>query len=142
MTRAGAERERGSAVVEMAVLGSAVFAVLVQLVVVFGTAQRAALATSAAAREAARVVVVSDSGPEAGMRARLAVATAERNHGLEPGSLRISVAGTPARARTVRVTVRTSVPILRIPFLGRVGPAVLPVEATQVMRVDPYRSIG
>ncbi len=127
---------------EMAVLGSAVFAVLVQLVVLFGTAQRAALATSAAAREAARVVVLSDSESEADARSRLAVATAERNHGLPPGTLRLHVAGAPSRARTVRVTVSTTVPILRIPFLGRVGPAVLPVEATQVMRVDPYRSIG
>ncbi len=142
MIDARTDGERGSAVVEMAVLGSAIFAVLVNLVVLFGTAQRAALATSAAAREAARVVVVSDSAPEADLRARAAVATAEANHGLTPGSLRLSVTAPPARGRTVRVTVGTSVPVLRIPFLGRVGPAALPVEATQVMRVDPYRSFG
>lgn len=126
----------------MAVLGSVVFGVLVQLVVLFGTVQRSTLATSAAAREAARVVVVSDSPSEAASRARLAVATAERNHGLTAGSLRLAISGRPSRGATVRVTVGTRVPVLRIPFLGRVGPAVLPVEATQVMRVDPYRSIG
>ena len=57
--------ERGSAIVEVAVLGSLIFGVLIHVLVVFGTLHRATLATSAAAREYGRAIVVADSEAEA-----------------------------------------------------------------------------
>ena len=59
------DRERGSAIVEVAVLGSLVFGVLIHVLVVFGTLHRATLATSAAAREYGRAIVIADSEADA-----------------------------------------------------------------------------
>ena len=134
-------RERGSAIVEFALLGSLVFGVLVQAIVLFGVLHRATLATSAAAREYGRAVVVADSTDEAATRGALVVEQAARNHGLPPGSLRASVDGRRARGELLTVHVRTDVPVLRIPFIGAVWSSVsIPVEATHAVMVDRYRS--
>jgi hypothetical protein len=139
--RARGAGDRGSAVVELAVLGSLIFGVLVQGVVLFGTLHRATLATSAAAREVGRAVVVAGSEADARARVAMVVAQCERNHGLPPGSLQVSVQGTRARGELLRVRVGTAVPVVRVPFVGAVLPAVaIPVEATHVVLVDRYRS--
>jgi hypothetical protein len=135
------DRQRGSSIVEFTILGSLVFGVLVQTVVLFGVLHRATLATSAAAREYGRAVVVADSPDEASTRSALVVEQAARNHGLPPGSLHATVEGQRARGELLRVHVRTDVAIFRIPFLGDVWPSVsVPVEATHVVQVDRYRS--
>lgn len=135
------ERERGSSIVEFALLGTLVFGVLVQAIVLFGVLHRATLATSAAAREYGRAVVVADSPEEASRRGALVVEQAARNHGLAPGSLHAAVEGTRARGELLRVHVRTDVAVFRIPFLGDVfGSVAIPVEATHVVQIDRYRS--
>ncbi len=135
--------ERGSAVVEVAVLGSLIFGVLVHVLVVFGTLHRATLATSAAAREYGRVIVVAGSEVEAARRGAVAVELTGRNHGLAPGALTPSVTGLRQRGEVLVVRVRTEVPIARIPFLGAVWPGLsVPVEATHAVRLDRYRSGG
>jgi hypothetical protein len=134
-------REHGSAVVEVAVLGSLVFGVLLHVLVVFGTLHRAALATSAAAREYGRAIVVADSEPEAARRGALVVAAAARNHGLTDDALHASVVGLRRRGAVLVVRVRTEVPVASFPFLGAVVPGLtVPVEATHAVRIDPYRS--
>jgi hypothetical protein len=135
------ERQRGSSIVEFAILGSLVFGVLVQAIVLFGVLHRATLATSAAAREYGRAIVVADSAEEARLRGALVVEQAARNHGLASGSLHATVDGQRIRGELLRVHVRTTVPIFRIPFLGEVWPSVsVPVEATHAVQVDRYRS--
>ena len=47
--RTSRDSETGTAVVEMAILGSLIFGVLIHVLVVFGSLHRATLATSAAA---------------------------------------------------------------------------------------------
>lgn len=132
--------ERGSAIVEMVVLGTLIFGVLVQAVVLFGTLHRATLATSAAAREYGRAIVLADSTGDAQRRGALVVEQAARNHGLAPGSLHATVSGTRARGELLRVSVATSVPVAHVPFLGAVLPAVaIPVEAMHVVQIDRYR---
>ncbi|MGZ4691661.1 MAG: TadE/TadG family type IV pilus assembly protein [Acidimicrobiia bacterium] len=134
-------RERGSSIVEFAILGTLIFGVLVQAIVLFGVLHRATLATSAAAREYGRAIVVADSSDEARLRGALVVEQAARNHGLPHGSLVATVEGLRARGELLRVRVRTEVPIFRIPFLGDVWSSVsVPVEATHVVQVDRYRS--
>jgi hypothetical protein len=55
--------------------------------------------------------------------------------------LRPSIEGRVARGEQLRVTVRTDVAVLRLPFVGSVVPSLsVPVEATHVVRVDRYRS--
>lgn len=138
---AGAHGEDGNAIVELAILGLAVFGILVHTVVLFGSLHRATLATSAAAREVGRAVVLADGVDDANRRAARAVAVAERNHGLPAGSLTVDVNGARVRNGTLRITVRTRVDVARIPFLGSVwSGATVPVEATHTARIDRYRS--
>ncbi len=133
--------ERGSAVVEMAVLGSLVFGVLLHVVVVFGELHRATLATSAAAREYGRAIVVADGEAEASARGSAAVETIGRNHGMAAGALEPAVSGLRNRGAVLTVRVRTQVPVVSIPFLGSLVPGlVVPVEAMHAVRLDQYRS--
>ena len=135
--------EHGTAIVEIAILGSLIFGVLIHALVVFGALHRATLATSAAAREYGRAIVVADSEAEAATRGEAAVELAGRNHGLAPGALRPSLAGLRRRGEVLVVKVRTDVPIASIPFLGSVWPGLaVPVEATHAVRLDRYRSGG
>jgi hypothetical protein len=141
--RAGSRFERGSAVVEFAVLGTLIFGALIEVVVLFGVLHRASLATEAGAREVGRAVVVARSEHEASERVQLIVAEVERNDGLASGSLHASVDGARERGGLLRVRVSTVVPVVRIPFLGAVVPRVaIPVEATSTVELDPYRSGG
>jgi hypothetical protein len=133
--------ERGNSIVEFAVLGTLVFGVLVQAIVLFGVLHRTTLATSAAAREYGRAVVLADSEDEAATRGALVVEQATRNHGLPAGSLRATVDGARARGAILTVHVRSDVPIFRLPFVGAVWPSVsVPVEATHAVQIDRYRS--
>ena len=127
--------------VEFAVLGVVLVGVLVEVIVMFGTLQRATLATSAAAREVGRAVVLADSIDDAAERSAVVVDQAARNHGLAPGALDPTVDGELARGGRLRVGVRTEVPVLQIPFIGPVWPSLaVPVESTHVVQVDRYRS--
>jgi hypothetical protein len=115
--------------------------ILVEVIVMFGTLQRATLATSAAAREVGRAVVLADSLDDAAARSAIVMDQAEANHGLPAGSLDGSLDGELVRGARLRVTVATEVPALRIPFIGPVWPSLsVPVEATHVVQVDRYRS--
>jgi hypothetical protein len=134
-------RERGSAIVEVAVLGSLVFGVLLHVLVVFGSLHRATLATSSAVREYGRVIVVADSEAEAAHRGASVVAQIARNHGLAPDALHASAVGFRRRGAVLVVRVRAEVPVASIPFLGTVVPGLtVPVEATHAVRLDRYRS--
>ena len=134
-------REDGSAVVETAFLGSLIFGIIIQSIVLFGTLQRAALATSAASREVGRVVVLSLGDPEAAMRARYVVIAAARDHGLGDDDLAVSVTGERTRGGFLRVEVRTNVRVFGIPLLERFIPSPsIPVVATHTVRLDKYAS--
>ena len=133
--------EHGSALIELAILGSLIFGVLIHVILIFGALHRATLATSAAAREYGRAIVVSDSEAEAARRGDGAVELAGRNHGLAPRALHTSLAGIRRRGAVLMVRVRTEVPVASIPFLGSVLPHLtVPVEATHAVRIDRYRS--
>ena len=134
-------REDGSAVVETAFLGSLIFGIIIQSIVLFGTLQRAALATSAASREVGRVVVLSLGDPEAAMRARYVVIAAARDHGLGDDDLAVSVTGARTRGGFLRVEVRTNVRVFGIPLLERFIPSPsIPVVAAHTVRLDKYAS--
>ena len=135
------DAEAGTAVVEMAILGSLIFGVLIHVLVVFGSLHRATLATSAAAREYGRAIVVADSEAEAARRGDAAVELAARNHGMASGSLHASAGGFRQRGAVLVVRVRTDVPIASVPFLGSVWSGLsVPVEASHAVRLDRYRS--
>ena len=127
--------------VEFAVLGVVLLGILVEVIVLFGTLQRATLATSAAAREVGRAVVLADSLDDAAARSAVVMDQAAANHGLAPENLDASVDGELVRGARLRVTVATEVSLVRIPFIGPIWPSLsVPVESTHVVQVDRYRS--
>jgi hypothetical protein len=129
--------------VEFAVLGTLIFGLLLETVVLFGVLHRATLATSAAARAVGRSATVASSASDADARARLAVSEAERNHGLAPGSMHPQIEGTRSRGGLLRVHVWTAVPVVRLPFVGAVVRSLsVTVESTNVVQLDPYKSGG
>ena len=133
--------ERGSAVVEMAILGSLLFGVLVHVLVVFGALHRATLATSSAAREYGRAIAIAASEADATARGAEAVAASARNHGLADDALHPEVVGLRRRGAVLLVRVRTEVPVAAIPFIGSIAPRLtVPVEASYAVRLDRYRS--
>ncbi len=133
--------EAGTATVEMAVLGSLIFGVLVHVIVLFGVIQRSMLAASAAAREVGRVVVLADTQPEAEQRAGRVLAQVAVNHGLAVSDFDVALSGALVRGEKLRVTVRTSAPVASLPFIGSVWPTLsVPIEAVYVGRVDKFRS--
>jgi len=133
--------ERGSAVVETALLGALLFGLVVQVLVVVGQVQRAALATASASREVGRVVEASSTEAEAAWRARAATVAAARDHGLGDDALAVRVSGVRGRGALVRVEVSTEVPIVDVPLLGPFLRRVrVPVTAAHTVRLDRYAS--
>ena len=119
--------------------GASIFGVLVQAIVLFGVLHRATLATSAAAREYGRAIVVADSpeirpnGAARWWSSRPRATTVFRRVRCR----RPSRVGGPAVSCS-KVHVRTEVAVFRIPFLGDVIPSVsVPVEATHVGAARP-----
>ena len=141
MSAGPTREERGNAVIELAILGSLIFGVLIHVLIVFGALHRATLATSSAAREYGRAIVVANSEAEAAQRGDAVVELAGRNHGLAPGALHASFGGLRRRGEILVVRVRTEVPIATVPFIGSIWPDLtVPVEATHAVRIDRYRS--
>lgn len=138
-----ARDERGQAIVEGALLAAFVFAALVQIVVLLGSVQRAALATTAAAREVGRAVLLAADDSDARVRADRVIAAAAADHGFRPDDLHAAVTGTVARGETLDVEVTIEVPILRVPFVGAVWPSLsVPVHARFSGNVDRYRGFA
>jgi hypothetical protein len=134
-------RERGSATVETMLLGLLLLVPLVWALGVLSELHRAALAGTAAAREAGFDAARAGDAFEAQRRIDAAVATAFRDHGLDPSAARVEWTSRGlGRGAPVEVRVSYPTPVLQAPFLGSVaGPAVW-VRAEHVARVDPYRS--
>jgi len=133
--------DRGSALVEMAILGSLVFALLVQMIVLFGAVQQTALAATAAARDAGRAIALADDDRDGAVRADRAVREAASNHGLAVDALHVDAEGAVVRNGIVDVEVRSDVPLLRLPGLGRIWPSLaIPVSARYRAHVDRFRS--
>lgn len=133
--------ERGSALVETLLLG---LVLLIPLIWVLGTlaeVHRAALATTTAAREAGFDAARAATPLDAQRRIDAAVASALADHGVDPDGAWVE--WTPAgleRGSAVEVRVVYDVPVLHLPLLGSVPGPSIPVSASHLARVDPYRS--
>lgn len=133
--------ERGSALVETMLLGLVLLVPLIWALGVLSELHRAALATTAAAREAGFDAARAASPIEARERVDAAVGVALADHGLDPAGVDVRWStGRLQRGGQVQVRVEYEVPVLQAPFLGSVGGPGITVAATHVARVDPYRS--
>jgi hypothetical protein len=134
--------ERGHGVLDVFLLGLLFLAPLIWGLGVLADLHRAALATTAAVREAGFDAAKAGDRVEAGRAVDLAVTRALVDHSLDPTSARVRWDATSelGRGGEVEVEMTYRVPVLQAPFLGRVsGPSIL-VTARHVAPIDPYRS--
>ena len=154
MTRVGgvARRARsirgdgGNAIVEFVYLAVLLMVPLVYLLLTVFQVQRAAYATSSAAREAGRVFATAGEPGAGEQRAQLAAGIVLRDSGLSPadGELRITCTSQPCLEPGSRVTVVVTHRVL-LPLLPRVfgdrGPASVTVSSEHLEVVDRYRAV-
>jgi len=130
--------DRGSAPLEF-VLGVCLLVLpTVMLVSVLPTWSARQVLTAAMAREAARAYVIAPTGGEAARAAQRVADQVARAHGEDPAAFTLRLTGRWARGATVTAEVRTTVPLTRVPLVGRIGR--FPVVERHSEQRDPYRS--
>lgn len=130
--------ERGSAGLEL-VLGVCVLLLpTLMLVSVLPVWSERQIVAASVAREAARAFVLAPSASEGDRAARRMADQIARDHGLPPEAFALRLSGRWRRGATATAEVRTTVPALRLPLIGRVGRLVISVTHTE--QRDPYRS--
>lgn len=133
--------ERGSAIVETLLLGLVLLVPLIWTLSVLADLHRAALATTAAAREAGFDAARATTPAEAERRVEAAVASALSNHGMDPRRAEVEWTSSGlGRGEAIELRVSYDVPVLRAPFLGSVSDPSISVSASHRARIDPYRS--
>lgn len=128
------------ATIETLMLGLLLLVPLIWALGVLSELHRAALATTTAAREAGFDAARTGSTTEAERRIDAAVASALRDHGLDPGLADVEWTSALGRGGEVELRVSYDVPVLQAPLIGSVGGPSITVSASHVARVDPYRS--
>lgn len=137
----------GNAVVEFLGLSVVLLIPVAYLVLTLGRIQAAVFATEAAAREAARVFVVSTGQDEAVARAQTATALALRDQGFDddPASALTLACSSDTCLRAgsaVTATVQVEVPLPFVPaFVRDALPLAVPVSAQRTAPVDEYRAV-
>ncbi len=98
------------------------------------------LASSAAAREAARAYVEADSATDAIEAARLVAADSMRGHGRSAKDVNVTSSNSGyQRCATIEVTVSADVPRVSLPLIGGHG-GTTNVSSRHSEIIDPYRS--
>lgn len=136
-----ARPEAGMALVETLLLGLLLLAPLLWGLSVLSELHRAALASTAAAREAGFDAARASSAVDARRRIDEAVSAAFVDHGLDAADARVEWSISEVeRGGDVEIRVSYPTPVFQAPFIGSVaGPSVW-VNASHVARADSYRS--
>ncbi|MBC7723437.1 MAG: hypothetical protein H7146_01635 [Burkholderiaceae bacterium] len=141
--------DAGSASLEFITTGVILLVPLVYLVLVMAAVQGGALAVEGAARQAARVYVAEDDQAAAGESARVAVAVALADYGVDPATSALEIVCRPrptdclARQGWVSVTVRIGVVLPLVPqVLDLAVPLEVQMEATATRPVSRFRGAG
>lgn len=139
---AGPRSQSGSALIEMTWLGILLLVPLVFLVLAVLEVQRAAFASTAAARAAGRAFVLAPDPATGHARAQAAARLAATDQGIDPGGSRIQLSCRPAclvPGSVVQVRVSRQVPLPWLPaVLGDQAPSVA-VDASQAVPYGTYR---
>jgi Flp pilus assembly protein TadG len=138
-----ARRQSGFALIETLLLGLLFLIPLVWALAVLAELHQAALASTAAAREAGIDAARASNMVDAGMAVEDAVARAFADEGLEVEDAHVawSAGAGLERDTTVEVEVSYPVTVLQVPLLGSVSGPSIWVRAAHSVRVDPYRSV-
>ena len=137
-----ADAERGSAVVEFAVLVPVLLLPLVYLLLAVFAIQDASYGVTAAAREAGRAFVTTPPGDDPYARAAAAAGIALGDHRLALGSGGLTVTCTPeaclpGAVAQVRLATTVTLPLVPRSILGR-HPAAITVTAAHREVVDRF----
>lgn len=145
--RGTARSDVGSAPVEFITVGLLLLVPLVYLVIALGALQSGALGVESGARHIARTMALSSDGADAAARADAVLRTTATEYGLDPSSIELDVACTPAATpcpaagETVVVTVSARVRLPLVPaVLGLDRIASVEVEASAVQKVSRFWS--
>lgn len=133
--------QRGQALIETLLLGLMLIAPLLWGLGVLADLHRAALASTAAAREVGFELGRSTTTRTASLTAQRVVDQAFRDHGLDPSraKLEMSLSGLE-RGAPIQIVLSFPVDVFSAPFLGRVADSSIWIHAKSVARVDPFRS--
>lgn len=142
-----ARGERGSGLIEMTWIGIILLVPLVWIVLSVFQVQRAAFATSGAARAAGRAYVLADTDAEGAVRARDAASQAVRDQGADVSGLAVRVRCSPyphachsgTSVVTVTVTGRVTLPLL--PSILGGGAPSFHLDASHTVPVGQYQEI-
>ena len=134
--------EAGSSLLESFLLGILLLVPLVWALSVLADLQRAALATSAAAREAGFEAARANDPLSADAAVRSAAHQALTDHGFDLEEAEVAWSGPPGfpRGGTVEVVVRVPVEVLEAPLIGRVADSHVWVRSTHIARIQPFGS--
>jgi hypothetical protein len=134
--------ENGQALVESILLGLVLLMPVVWMLMVLADVHRAALASTAAAREAGFDASRSTENAAADRAVETAIRLALDNHDLqaEDAVVRWSAPEGLTRGAMVEVNVAYPVPVVRMPFLGNAGGPAIWVRAVHSARIDPFSS--
>jgi hypothetical protein len=137
--------ETGSAALEFVTAGLILLVPMVYLVLVMAAIQAGALAVEGAARQAARVFVQSETGPDAEAAAERAIEFALTDYGIDAASASVTIVCRPdpadclTRRGFVTVGVEVTVPLpLTPPALTVDTPLAVPLSATATQQVSRF----
>ena len=134
--------DEGQALIESILLGLLLLVPVVWGLVVLADLHRAALASTAAAREAGFDAARATDLATANDAVERSVRLAFQNHGLDPSLADVDWSAPDGleRAATVNVDVAYSVAVVRIPFISGAGGPSVWVRSSHVVRIDPFGS--
>lgn len=133
------EGEAGRAALGAALLIAFIFPPLILALPVLSDGHRALLATSAAAREAARAYVRAADADHASSAALARAREVASAHGLDPALLRLEFSPDFDRGAELRFTARYPVDLAPIPILG-IGRGTVWVSQSHRTVLDPHAS--
>jgi Flp pilus assembly protein TadG len=134
----GDRRERGAVAVEFAMGIGLLVLPIALLVLTFPTWSARQAAATAAAQEAARLVVVAQPCGSGDGAAQQIVTEIARNRGIDPNTMKLRLSGSEQAGGRVTARVTVTMPLTRFPGIGGVGAWRWTAEHAEV--VDPYRS--
>lgn len=133
--------EGGQALLEVMTLGMLFLVPLIWALGVLSELHRAALSSTAAAREAGFDAARATDDRAAARAVDAAVAAVFADHGLDPSEARVAWSGNGlTRGEPLEISISYPVTVVQAPFLARAGGPSIWVHARHVARIDPFRS--